>query len=443
MNDPTNDRLRADLSAVNAAPLPGEEAMFDRVSVVGRRLAQRRRAFVGAAAAVVVIGAAVAVWSAASGSHGTQRITGASGESTTVPASTAPVATAPASTVPATSGDHFVALPRGPRGAVTDASVVWTGTEAWAVGGTIDDVSGAGQPAGIDAYDPATQQWRVVSLDVPVGGDPLVMAAGDSVVLIGRTGRMQAVVYDPATDVATEAPGYSAASLAAIDGDVPAVWDGREVLVWPAAADAATGVAATAPVAFDPVTLQWRSLAAPPIEPRWRAGSIWTGREWIVWGGTNGDHEFADGAAYDPATDTWRVLADSPLTARRAPAVWTGTEMLVTAGAGGGDATGNGENALSDGAAYDPATDSWRTLRSGLAHPGFTPIWTGSELILFAKGGAVLYDPATDEWSSGDFVWDDIPHDDQSPVWTGSVVLLLGSYDGSTGGAAFIPVSTG
>ena len=57
------------------------------------------------------------------------------------------------------------------------------------------------------------------------------------------------------------------------------------------------------------------------------------------------------------------------------------------------------------------------------------------DLLLFAKGGGVIYDPTTDHWT--DLFPGEAPeHDDTSPVWTGSVALLLGSYEGSTGGAA-------
>jgi hypothetical protein len=163
-----------------------------------------------------------------------------------------------------------------------------------------------------------------------------------------------------------------------------------------------------------------------------------------VWGGTDGYQDFADGAAYDPVTDQWRLLAVSPLAARRTPAVWTGSEMIVYGGSSGGDrTTGNGAFALADGAAYDPVGDAWRSIAPGPAHPGFVPVWTGSSMILFAKGGAVVYEPATDTWRTGDFAWGDVPHDDRSPVWTGSKVLLLGSYDGSTGGAVFDPSAIG
>mgnify|MGYP003350528914 CR=1 FL=1 len=77
----------------------------------------------------------------------------------------------------------------------------------------------------------------------------------------------------------------------------------------------------------------------------------------------------------------------SPLDARRTKGVWTGKEMIVDAGAVGGDeVTGNGEFAFADGAAYNPATDTWRSIKDGPAHPGFVPIWTGTYMVLFAKG---------------------------------------------------------
>jgi hypothetical protein len=53
----------------------------------------------------------------------------------------------------------------------------------------------------------------------------------------------------------------------------------------------------------------------------------------LIWGGTPGTYNnfFADGAAYDPATDRWHRLA--PSSGRFASgAVWTGTEMLVWGG---------------------------------------------------------------------------------------------------------------
>ena len=48
----------------------------------------------------------------------------------------------------------------------------------------------------------------------------------------------------------------------------------------------------------------------------------------IVWGGTTDD-----GAAYDPATDSRRLLPPGPLSARdRHAALWTGEEMIIAGG---------------------------------------------------------------------------------------------------------------
>ena len=67
----------------------------------------------------------------------------------------------------------------------------------------------------------------------------------------------------------------------------------------------------------------WTRTAQSPLSPRNATKSVWTGSEVIVFGGTTqpecpvcdyfayGDSLY-DGAAYDPATDTWRTIADLP-----------------------------------------------------------------------------------------------------------------------------------
>src|SRR5438034_752000 len=61
--------------------------------------------------------------------------------------------------------------------------------------------------------------------------------------------------------------------------------------------------------AFNPRTSQWRSLRASVP-----AGIIvWTGREAIGWGGGCCGDARSNGSAYNPATDRFRSLARSPL----------------------------------------------------------------------------------------------------------------------------------
>ncbi len=68
---------------------------------------------------------------------------------------------------------------------------------------------------------------------------------------------------------------------------------------------------------------------------------------------------FADGAAYDPSTDSWRELPRAPIGARAPLAVWTGDELLVWGTAVRVDPRPR------DGAAYDPARERVADDRRG------------------------------------------------------------------------------
>ena len=94
--------------------------------------------------------------------------------------------------------------------------------------------------------------------------------------------------------------------------------------------------------------------------------------------------------------------------------------------------TGNGTLALSDGAAYDPATDTWRALTAGPAHPGFVPVWTGSQVIMVAKGSAVRLRRRSDRWIDPCCVGDSGPAAWARPYGPGSALLLIGSSDPSS-----------
>lgn len=189
--------------------------------------------------------------------------------------------------------------------------------------------------------------------------------------------------------------------------DAAIAWTGEDLLVWggescagaDCPSDSAPHLADGA--AYRPATDTWRKLAASPLTAREPAATAWTGTELLVWGGTTGTAPVADGAAYDPGHDRWRALAPSPLSPRTgSAAAWTGREMIVW---GGGD--------QADGAAYDPATNRWRPLAaSPLAGRSLAvSAWTGRELLVW--GGVTLdgtnafsdgaaYDPATDRWRS-------------------------------------------
>jgi hypothetical protein len=121
---------------------------------------------------------------------------------------------------------------------------------------------------------------------------------------------------------------------------------------------------------------------------------VWTGKEWLVFGGRDGIAAFADGAAYDPTTDHWRALTPPISMHPGAQAVWTGRMVVVLAKQGGWT--------------YDPAADAWSELprQDTTGHGVFTsaPVWTGHDVVVVGYGGdletlaARTLDPETNAW---------------------------------------------
>jgi hypothetical protein len=165
-------------------------------------------------------------------------------------------------------------------------------------------------------------------------------------------------------------------------------------------------------------------------------------RRTITW---TRDQLFTDGAAYSPARDSWRTLAPAP--ARRpwlgTPAAWTGKEMLVLAADDDGRPVG---------LAYDPKRDRWRVTAAPpaeLAGPE-TAVWAGSEMIVWSGGRpdnvarqGAAYDPAADSWR----LLPDSPlgyRRFHSAVWTGTEMIIWGGSDGRTDvdtGAGYSPLT--
>ena len=151
---------------------------------------------------------------------------------------------------------------------------------------------------------------------------------------------------------------------------------------------------------YDPATNTWKRLPPAPISPRTGAAAVWTGTEMLVWGGADSEsslagdtHVAADGAAYDPRTETWRRLSASPLAARHDPiAVWTGDRLVVL---GGQPVVSQAvEFGYADGATYDPATDRWQILPTAVPPRGHPLTW---DTAVQAGPGRLL---AWSQWSS-------------------------------------------
>jgi N-acetylneuraminic acid mutarotase len=169
-----------------------------------------------------------------------------------------------------------------------------------------------------------------------------------------------------------------------------AVWTGQEMIIWGGTGrsvpDNALGLVNLADgAAFNPATNTWRALAsigAPST--RTQHAAVWTGREMIVWGGITGSYGLdGDGAAYDPITDTWRPLpsAGAPSPRRSPAAVWTGSEMVILDGG-----YPDGSQVPQPGGRYDPVANQWTPLRAEPVAPRTVgrrtaAVWTGSAIV--------------------------------------------------------------
>lgn len=162
----------------------------------------------------------------------------------------------------------------------------------------------------------------------------------------------------------------------------------------------------------DGLVVEVTPTAAPPIPATQDATVVWTGEEFLVWGGGTGDQANGgvrdEGAAYDPGTDTWRMLAPSPLEAReRHTAVWTGEEMVVW----GGTRHHHGVGGLHDGARYDPETDAWRPMAAaprGTDRSTGQAVMVGGDVVIGGGSGptgreearVLRYDLDADRWET-------------------------------------------
>jgi hypothetical protein len=113
------------------------------------------------------------------------------------------------------------------------------------------------------------------------------------------------------------------------------VWTGAEFIVWGGVrvADGAYGGA------YDPATDSWRALSMEGPSERSNHTLVWSESRLVVWGGVDRDGDYlGDGSAYEPASDTWVALAPSPLGARdRQASVGTPHGIVIASGCCPGD----------------------------------------------------------------------------------------------------------
>jgi hypothetical protein len=213
---------------------------------------------------------------------------------------------------------------------------------------------------------------------------------------------------------------------------------GDDIIFWGSQTEGAPETPGAEPgLAYNLESGLWHEISPSPKQAAWGAAGVWTGSEMVITGGAAGSPEEPRTVAYDPRTDTWRMLADPPISGAFTDAVWTGSQMLVV---------------VSDGvAAYDPETDQWHRFpdppdlgSSGVPFQGpwqvNEVIWTGDELIIWSGDvertihRGISLDPVTEEWRMlpDPPAWPAAP----SLVWTGDRAVLWGGLPSSSAGSS-------
>jgi N-acetylneuraminic acid mutarotase len=255
-------------------------------------------------------------------------------------------------------------------------------------------------------------------------GSEMIVWGGD-----GATGFR----YDPTLELVEEI----AANPALADRDHTAVWADVEMIVW----GGMIGEEATKKGGrYDPASDSW--LPTPLSHaPDALSGhtAVWTDSEMIVWKGTGG--------RYDPATDTWAAtsMVDAPEVQEGHTAVWSGDEMIVWGGGPGGL---GGDDYAPTGGRYNPLSDTWTPTNLDGAPTGrryHVAVWTGQLMLVWggqspeSLGGGVyiyespntggVYDPSTDSWSAlASGIW--LPGAvGASAVWTGEEMIIWGGFE--------------
>lgn len=159
----------------------------------------------------------------------------------------------------------------------------------------------------------------------------------------------------------------------------------------------------------DPTPAQWQPVAAAPLPERNQAVLVWTGQEVIVAGGDTftcpGDcgepstPYLADGAAYDPTTDTWRPLAEAPIGFAATEAVVVSDDVYVRARA-------QGREGVPILLRYSVTNDTWDQfpIPAGAGpHPLLVAlpdtVVAYPDSVFRAEGTGWRFDPATGEWT--------------------------------------------
>jgi N-acetylneuraminic acid mutarotase len=243
--------------------------------------------------------------------------------------------------------DTWTTIPEPPIGGRTRHGMVWTGTELVVWGGL--DANGA--LADGARYNLASGKWEVLPAGGPKGrASHAFVWSGSELLLWGGTDTFDWFADGHRLDLAAGAWGapMPTAGGPSLRESTTGIWTGQSFLIWGGwnggdyMPDGAT---------YDPKADAWTAMKGDGPTGRASHVSIWTGDELFVWGGCTGDScatMLDDGGRYT-AQDGWTVIEPNVSFSGRigATGVWTGRDVIVFGGSdvsfkpvgGGGRAT--------------------------------------------------------------------------------------------------------
>jgi hypothetical protein len=298
----------------------------------------------------------------------------------------------------------------------------------------------------------------------------LVLAAGSAVLAL-RHGRANHEVVTAASSIpARKRPtagqeaaqrlshgrwAYLPAAPVQLGDDASVVWTGRDLIVWGGQSGGLHPTLIGGGARYDATAHRWAALPPAPISPRTGQATAWTGKEMIVWGGYDQPGPdavpTADGAAYNPTTDGWRRLPRGPLAAAAGGiALWTGHEVILSSTWKNDGSPGHLSTFQTDLAAYNPATNTWRSLPGVPKGAGedinrITGTAAGSSLLITVSWGTArdrlipmgpprgtgsgtrtyLFDPSTERWKLVSSTRSGLARAVFDPVWTGTHLIFV------------------
>jgi hypothetical protein len=333
-------------------------------------------------------------------------------------------------------------------------SAVWTGSAMIVFGGR----ASSGLTGNAASYDYATDKWTAITTPTLFSGGReghRALWAGSKMIVWGGRDELDYVkngaMYEPATDTWTTMdppPTSFTGRWYHVQISIPTT---NRMLVW-GGIGCGTGIACADGALFDPTTNTWTTVPLAPISGRAFAHAVWTGTDVVIWGGGAAGVQYRDGARYNPSTNTWTKLPDPPTAVEgreAAVAAWSGTEFLVWGG--------RASLPLDSGARLTlPST--WTTMagpgtalstsKRDQAHgwywAGKLYVWSGvgDDAVTPLSGGAV-YDLSTNAWTAMDVVGAPEPRFSGSIVYASKGAIVWGGFTGvdkySSTGAVFVP----